>query len=55
MKDLPVVHYQEKDFRVGWLEEYPGYRTQGVTLEELKRKPQRYLGRPEFRTNTIRA
>ena len=36
MKDLPVVHYQEKDFRVGWLEEYPDYRTQGVTLEELK-------------------
>ena len=36
MKDLPVVHYQEKDFWVGWLEEYPDYRTQGVTLEELK-------------------
>jgi predicted RNase H-like HicB family nuclease len=36
MKKIKFTYYQEKDFWVGWLEEYPDYRTQGVTLEELK-------------------
>lgn len=30
------VHYQDGDMWVGWLEEYPDYRTQGKTLAELK-------------------
>jgi len=30
------VYYQEEDLYVGWLEEYPDYRTQGETLEQLK-------------------
>jgi hypothetical protein len=30
------VYYQENDMWVGWLEEYPDYRTQGATLDELK-------------------
>jgi len=30
------VYYQENDAWVGWLEEYPDYRTQGATVEELK-------------------
>lgn len=30
------VYYQENDMWVGWLEEYPDYRTQGTTLNELK-------------------
>jgi predicted RNase H-like HicB family nuclease len=30
------VYYQENDVWVGWLEEYPDYRTQGSTVEELK-------------------
>jgi predicted RNase H-like HicB family nuclease len=30
------VYYQENDMWVGWLEEYPDYRTQGTTLDELK-------------------
>jgi predicted RNase H-like HicB family nuclease len=30
------VYYQENDMWVGWLEEYPDYRTQGITLDELK-------------------
>jgi hypothetical protein len=30
------VYYQEGDMWAGWLEEYPDYRTQGTTLEELK-------------------
>ena len=36
IEKIKFTYYQEKDFWVGWLEEYPGYRTQGVTLEELK-------------------
>lgn len=30
------VYYQDGDFFVGWFEEFPDYRTQGETLEELE-------------------
>lgn len=30
------VFYQEDDMFVGWLEEYPDYKTQGETLDELQ-------------------
>ncbi len=30
------VYYKEDDMWIGWLEEYPDYRTQGETLAELK-------------------
>ena len=30
------VYYEDDGMWVGWLEEYPDYRTQGETLEELK-------------------
>jgi predicted RNase H-like HicB family nuclease len=30
------VYYQEDDMWIGWLEEFPDYRTQGETLEELE-------------------
>jgi predicted RNase H-like HicB family nuclease len=36
MEKTGFVYYQENDMWVGWLEEYPDYRTQGKTLEELK-------------------
>jgi len=36
METKKFVYYQENDMWVGWLEEYPDYRTQGVTLDELK-------------------
>lgn len=36
MEKKKFVFYQEDDMWIGWLEEYPDYRTQGVTLEELK-------------------
>ena len=36
METIKFIHYQENDLWVGWLEEYPDYRTQGATLEELK-------------------
>ena len=32
----PYGYYQEDDMWVGWLEEYPDYRSQGETLDELK-------------------
>ena len=36
METKKFVYYQESDMWVGWLEEYPDYRTQGITLDELK-------------------
>ncbi|MBM4352317.1 MAG: type II toxin-antitoxin system HicB family antitoxin [Deltaproteobacteria bacterium] len=30
------VYYQEGELWVGWLEEFPDYRSQGTTLDELK-------------------
>jgi predicted RNase H-like HicB family nuclease len=30
------VYYQENDIWVGWMEDYPDYRSQGKTLDELK-------------------
>ena len=36
MGKLKFVYYQAEGFWIGWLENYPDYRTQGVTLDELK-------------------
>jgi len=36
METKRFIYYQEDDMWVGWLEEFPDYRTQGETLEELK-------------------
>jgi len=36
METTKFVYYQDDHLWVGWLEEYPDYRTQGRTLEELK-------------------
>jgi hypothetical protein len=36
MDTIKFVYYQEDEMWVGWLEEYPDYRTQGKTIEELK-------------------
>ena len=36
METLKFVYYQEGDAWVGWLEEFPDYRTQGTSLDELK-------------------
>ena len=36
MEKIKFVYYQENDMWVGWLEEYPDYRSQGTTLDELK-------------------
>ena len=36
MEKIKFTYYQENEFWVGCLEEYPHYRTQGVTLDGLK-------------------
>lgn len=30
------TYYKEDDMWIGWLEDYPDYRTQGESLSELK-------------------
>ena len=36
METKKFIYYQEDDMLIGWLEEFPDYRTQGETLDELK-------------------
>jgi len=36
METTNFVYYQEDNFWVGWLEEFPDYHTQGISLDELK-------------------
>jgi len=36
METKKFVYYIEDGIWVGWLEEYPDYRSQGKTIDELK-------------------
>ena len=36
METRTYIYFQEDDMWVGWLEEFPDYRTQGESLEELE-------------------
>jgi predicted RNase H-like HicB family nuclease len=36
MKKFSVVYWKEADFWIGYIQNYPDFRTQGKTLEELK-------------------
>ena len=36
METKRFIYYEEGELLVGWLEDYPDYRTQGATLAELK-------------------
>ena len=36
METKKFTYYQDEDMFIGWLEDFPDYRTQGETLEELK-------------------
>jgi predicted RNase H-like HicB family nuclease len=36
MEKKKFVYHEEATMLVGWLEEFPDYRTQGETLEELQ-------------------
>ena len=36
MKNLAYTWWKDEDFYLGYLNEYPEYETQGVSLEELQ-------------------
>lgn len=36
METIKYIYWQDGDMWLGYLEEYPDYRTQGATVEELK-------------------
>jgi hypothetical protein len=36
MDKMKYVYYQDGEYWIGWLEEYPDYRTQGLTQAELQ-------------------
>ncbi len=36
METKKFIYYQDEDMFIGWLEEFPDYRTEGETLDELK-------------------
>lgn len=36
MQTMRFVYYQDDDLWIGGLEEFPDYRTQGASLDELK-------------------
>jgi predicted RNase H-like HicB family nuclease len=36
MMSVKMVYWQDDDFWLGYLEEFPDYMTQGETLDELK-------------------
>jgi predicted RNase H-like HicB family nuclease len=36
METKRFIYYEEDGLFVGWLEEYPDYRTQGETMDELR-------------------
>ncbi len=36
METKKIVYYQDDDIFIGWLDEFPEYKTQGATLDEVK-------------------
>ena len=36
MEVKKFIYYQDEDMFIGWLEEFPDYKTQGETIDELK-------------------
>ena len=36
MEKKPYTYYQEDTMWIGWLEDYPEYRTQGESIDELE-------------------
>jgi len=40
METKRFVYYEEDELFVGWLEEFPDYRTQGETMDELMKNLQ---------------
>jgi predicted RNase H-like HicB family nuclease len=44
MEKKKFIYYQEDDMWIGWLEEFPDYRTQGETLEDLMENLKDFYG-----------
>lgn len=38
METKRFIYYKDSDMWIGWFEEYPDYRTQGETLEDLEER-----------------
>ncbi len=36
MEYKKFIYYQDKEMFIGWLEDFPDYKTQGETLDELE-------------------
>ena len=36
METKKFMYYQDEDMFIGWLEDFPDYKTQGEALDELK-------------------
>ena len=36
MDKVKIIYWQEDDFWLGYLQDYPSYQTQGETFEELQ-------------------
>ena len=36
MTTKKYIYYQEEEMYIGWFEEFPDYKTQGVSIEELE-------------------
>ena len=51
MEKKRFIYWQQDDMWLGYLEEYPDYITQGVTLEELKEHLQDIY--KEFKSGSI--
>ena len=44
MEKKAFIFYQEDDMWIGWLEEFPDYRTQGETLDDLRENLKDFYG-----------
>jgi predicted RNase H-like HicB family nuclease len=36
METKKFMYYQDDDMYIGWIDDFPDYKTQGATLDELK-------------------
>jgi hypothetical protein len=36
METKKFIYYKDENMLIGWLEEFPDYKTQGASLEELE-------------------
>ena len=53
METKKFIYYKDGDMWIGWLEEYPDYRTQGETLARVGGESQGHLRSPKWRRHTV--